>query len=170
MVRRAQAHRRGRPMILLDIAMPRDIDLACGKVDDVYLFDIDDLKQVVGQNYEERRKAAEEAETLIARGVTDFLAWQRTVAVKPVLAGFRGYLNELIEREAQKTLAKEHFRDLTPKQRESLQGLLEAVAAKISGDASRNVLSPPEGHYQEQLADALRALFPETKEQKAPKP
>lgn len=163
MVKRAQAQRRGRPMILLDIAMPRDIDLACGKLDDVYLFDIDDLKQVVGQNYEERRRAAEDAEVLIERGVLDFLAWQKTVSVKPVLASFRAYLNDLIDREAQKTLAKGVFKELNEKQLESLQGLFEAVAAKISGDASQRVLNPPAGYYQEQLADALRALFPEGK-------
>lgn len=166
MVRRAQAQRRGRPLILLDIAMPRDIDLACGKLDDVYLFDIDDLKQVVGQNYEERRKAAEEAEVLIERGVLDFVQWRKTLSVKPALAGFRQYLDGLIEREAQRTLGKEVWKDMTPKQRESLDGLFAAVAARISGDASQRVLSPPEGYYQEQLADALAALFPDGKTKK----
>ncbi len=160
MVRRAKASRRGRPMILLDIAMPRDIDPECGKLEDVYLFDIDDLKQVVGQNYEERRKAAEEAEVLIERGLVDFAAWRRTLAVKPALAGFRGYLDQLIEKEAQKTLGKDAFKELTPKQREALAALFAAVSARISGDASQRVLNPPEGYFQEQLADALQALFP----------
>jgi glutamyl-tRNA reductase len=161
MVRRAQLSRRGRPLFLLDIALPRDIDPDCGKLDDVYLFDIDDLQQVVGQNYEERRKAAEEAETLIDRSVQQFQAWAKTLAVKPALAAFRGYLDDLIEREAAKTLGREHFRDLTPKQLESLKGLLAAVAGKIAADAARQVLAPPAGYYQEQLADALRILFPE---------
>src|SRR6185312_15125913 len=95
MVRRAQGSRRGQPLVLLDIALPRDIDVACGKLDDVYLFDIDDLQQVVGQNYEERRKAAEEAEGLIQQSVAQFEAWARTLAVKPALAAFRTYLDEL---------------------------------------------------------------------------
>jgi glutamyl-tRNA reductase len=160
MVAKAQTHRRGRPLILLDIALPRDVEPECGKVDDVYLFDIDDLMQVVGANYDERRKAAEEAETLIERGVDAFRGWQRTLAVKPALASFRTYLAELVEKEAAKTLAREIFRDLTEKQRTALAALLDSIGGKIAADAARQVTNPPEGHYQSQLADALVALFP----------
>lgn len=159
MVKRAQASRRGRPLVLLDIAMPRDIDVSAGEIDDVYLFDIDDLQQVVGANFEERRKAAEEAETLIGKSIAQFAAWQRTAAVKPTLAAFRSYLDELIKREAGKTLGRDMFRDLSDKQREGLSALLDAIAGKISADAARQVTNPPEGHFPEHLADALAALF-----------
>lgn len=170
LVKRALGARRGRPLVLLDIAMPRDIDPECVKLDDVYLFDIDDLQQVVGQNYEERRKAADEAQVLIERSVAQFQAWQRTLAVKPALAAFRTYVDELINKEAQKTLGKDLFKDLTPKHHESLKALFEAVAGKISADASRQVTNPPEGYFQEQLADALRALFPGVAEKKKSDP
>ena len=159
-VKRAMAARRGRPLVLLDIAMPRDIGTACDDLDDVYLFDIDDLTQVVDANYEERRRAAEEAEQLVSRGVEAFLAWLRTLSLKPAFASFRAYLDGLISREAGRTFGREIFKDLTPRQREALEALFEAVAGKIAGDAARQVLNPPEGYYQEQLADALGALFP----------
>jgi glutamyl-tRNA reductase len=159
MIQRAMSARRGRPMILLDVALPRDIDPACGKLEDVYLFDIDDLNQVVGANYEERRKAAEEAEQLIARSAEAFHAWRRTMSLKPALAAFRGYLGELVEREAQRTLSRDMFKGLEPKQREALTALLEAVAGKVASDAARRVTAPPEGYYPEQMADALTALF-----------
>ncbi len=158
-VKRAQSARRGRPQILLDIAMPRDIDPACGKLDDVYLFDIDDLQQVAAANYEERRKAAEEAEQLIQRGVDQFKSWQRTWTVKPALAAFRNYLDELAGRELSKTLSKEHFRDLAPKQRESLDALVTAIVSKIAADAARHVTNPSAGFDAEQLAESLTALF-----------
>lgn len=159
MVKRAQAARRGRPLVLLDIAMPRDIDPEVGKLDDVYLFDIDDLQQVVGANYEERRKAAEEAEVLIEKSIEQFRSWQKTLVIKPALASFRAYLDELVGREAGKTLSREIFKDLNDKQRDGLNALFAALTSKIAADAARQVTSPPEGYYQEQLADALLTLF-----------
>jgi len=166
-VERAKSARRGRPLILLDIAMPRDIDPDCGDLDDVYLFDIDDLQQVSAANFEERRKAAEEAEDLVHRGVDQFKNWQKTWSVKPVLAAFRNYVGELIDREAGKTLAKEHFRDLNAKQRESLKALFDAIASKITADAARQITSPPPGFEAEQLAQSILALFPDTAEHRA---
>ena len=166
LVRRAQAARRGRPLILLDIALPRDIDPEAGRVDDVYLFDIDDLQQVVNSNLEERRRAAEDAQVLIDRSVQQFRAWQRTLTVKPALAAFRGYLDDLIAKEANRTLGRDHFRDLTEKQRESLTALLEAIAGKIAADAARQVTAPPGGHYPEPLAEALLTLFPAAAERR----
>lgn len=161
LVRRAQAARRGRPLVLLDIALPRDIDVQAGSLEDVYLFDIDDLKQVVDQNYEERRQAAEDAESVVARGVESFEAWRRTLRVKPALAQFRAYLDQIVAKERQRTFAREHMRDITDKQRESLDAMLIAIAGKVAADAARQVTSPPEGFYPEQLADTLSALFNE---------
>lgn len=159
MVERAQAARRGRPLILLDIALPRDIDPDCAAFEDVYLFDIDDLQQVVSSNIEERRRAAEDAQALIDRSVDQFRAWHRTLAVKPALAAFRTYLDELLTREAARTLGREHFKDLSNKQRESLAALITAIGNKIAADAARQITNPPAGHYQEQLAEMLCALF-----------
>ena len=159
MVQRAHAARRGRPLILLDIAMPRDIEAAAGQLEDVYLFDIDDLQQVTAANLEERRKAAEEAEVYINRGVEQFQDWQRTSEIKPMLAAFRTYLEQLTQREGAKTLGKEMFKDLSVKQLEAIQVLLQAVAAKIAADAARQILSPPPGFGQDQLATCLQALF-----------
>jgi glutamyl-tRNA reductase len=159
LVRRVAGGRRGRPLFLVDIALPRDIDPDCGDMDDVYLFNVDDLQQVVGQNFEERRLAAEEAQKFIDSSVASFNAWLKTLAVKPALASFRTYLDEVIGKEAAKTLGRDMFKDLTDKQRQSLDALFAAIAGKMSADASRIVKAPPEGYYPEQLADALTALF-----------
>ena len=162
-VRRAQSARRRRPLVLLDIAMPRDIDPACGKIEDVYLFDIDDLQQIVGANLEERRKAAHEAQDMVEKGVESFVAWQRTHAVKPALAAFRTYLDDLVSKELNRTLSREMFRD-QPKQSESIKALGEAIASKIAADAARSITAPSDGYFPEQLAEALRALFQSKKD------
>lgn len=164
MIKRAQGVRKGRPLLLIDIAMPRDIDKNCASIDDVYVFDIDDLKQVVDSNYEERRKAALEATVIIDRGADLFRAWEKTLSIKPALAQFRAFIDQVIERESTKTLSRDHFKDLTEKQLESLKSMLEAIGGKISGEASRKITNPPEGYYPELLADVLSAIFETNKD------
>lgn len=158
-VERAMKARRGRPMILLDIALPRDVDPVCAALEDVYVFDIDDLQQVVDANIEERQRAAHEATSLVNKAVESFIAWRRTLAIKPTLAAFRAYLDQTIARESHKTLSRELFKDLDSRQREALATMFNAIAASISADASRRVVNADAGHYPEQLADALKAIF-----------
>lgn len=159
MVKRAQGVRKGRPLLLIDIALPRDVEKSCADIDDVYVFDIDDLQQVVDANYEERRRAAQDASVIVERSTEQFRAWERTLSVKPALAQFRSFVDTVIERERSKTMSKDIFRELTDKQKEAITTMLEAVAGKLSGEASRKILSPPEGYYPEHLADMLAILF-----------
>jgi glutamyl-tRNA reductase len=159
MVKRAQGVRKGRPLLLIDIALPRDIDKACADIDDVYVFDIDDLQQVVDANYEERRKAAQEAGVIVDRSTEQFRAWEKTLSVKPALAQFRAFVDGVIEKEKGRTLTRDIFRDLSDKQKEAISAMLEAIGGKISGEASRRILSPPDGYYPELLADVLSILF-----------
>lgn len=159
-IERVQYVRHHRPLFLIDIALPRDIEPACAELEDIYLFDIDDLKQVVAEHVEERRLAAEKARIMIAARAEECLRWVDSLNLKPALSGFREYLDDLFEREVQRTLNKEQFQNLTEDQLGSLRTLLNSVAQKISSDASLRVMTPPEGFFQEQLASALAALFP----------
>jgi glutamyl-tRNA reductase len=159
MVERAVKQRRGRPLFMVDIALPRDIAPGIGELSETYLFDIDDLKQVVDDNKEQRQLAAKDAEVIIQDVTNQFVQWLDTHSVKPALAEFREYLNNLIEQESAKTLSKEVFSNLSDKQRALLTGLMESLATKVSGDASRNINSALAGQTREQLAAALKSLF-----------
>ena len=64
--------RRGRPLFLIDIAVPRDVEPGVDRLDDVYCYDIDDLKQVVDSNLRERAREAQRAEALVEREVAQF--------------------------------------------------------------------------------------------------
>lgn len=75
MVRRAIRERRRRPILMLDLAIPRDIDAAVGRLEDVYLYNIDDLRQVIQQNQASRLEAACLAETIVDQETDAFLAW-----------------------------------------------------------------------------------------------
>lgn len=159
MLKQVMKARKGRTLFMVDIAIPRDIEPSCGSLDDVYLFEIDDLEKVVEGNLAERRKAADDARVYIQKGAALFLQWLAGAAVKPTLASFRDYLDDLIGREFDKTLGRSLFDDLSEQQRQALHTLMKSVAGKILGDAARAVNQPDEDAIREQLASAIRIMF-----------
>jgi glutamyl-tRNA reductase len=82
MVEKAIATRRRKPMFMVDIAVPRDIEPAVGELDDVYLYGIDDLRQVIDDNRRSRENAAREADAIIDLQVERYMAWRRALTVK----------------------------------------------------------------------------------------
>ena len=87
MVEDALRARRRRPMFLVDIAVPRDIAADVAELDDVFLYTIDDLKQVIDDNLRSRQAAAREAEAIIDLQVEHYLAWRRALELRNPLAG-----------------------------------------------------------------------------------
>ena len=89
MVASAIAARRRRPMFLVDIAVPRDIDPEVGKLDDVFLYTIDDLREVIDENLRSRQQAAREAEAMIELSVEHFMDWWRALDLRNPVSGVR---------------------------------------------------------------------------------
>ncbi|RSK28045.1 glutamyl-tRNA reductase [Bacillus sp. HMF5848] len=81
--------RKGRPIFMVDIAVPRDLDPAIGDLDSVFLYDIDDLQGIVEANLLERKKAAEQIEILIEEQIVAFNDWLNTLDIVPVIAALR---------------------------------------------------------------------------------
>ncbi|TSB46262.1 glutamyl-tRNA reductase [Alkalicoccobacillus porphyridii] len=81
--------RKGRPLFIVDIAVPRDIDPAIADYDDVYLYDIDDLQNIVEANLAERQKEAEKIELLIEAELVQFNQWVNTLGVVPLITALR---------------------------------------------------------------------------------
>ncbi len=106
-VRQALKKRRHRPMFLVDIAVPRDIDPACAELDDVYLYTIDDLQQVVDENQQQRAEAAESASEEVEKAANNFMRWLSGLRAARSLERIRlqahGHELELVQR-AQKRL------------------------------------------------------------------
>lgn len=88
-MKKVMAKRRYKPIFLIDIAVPRDIEADVNDVDNVYLYDIDDLQTVVDSNLEERSREAKEAEVIIKQEVQEFLAWLSALEVTPTIADLR---------------------------------------------------------------------------------
>ncbi|MCZ0754782.1 glutamyl-tRNA reductase [Anoxybacillus sp. J5B_2022] len=81
--------RKGRPLFMVDIAVPRDLDPALAELESVFLYDIDDLEGIVQANLAERKKAAEQIEIMIEAELVEFQQWLHTLGVVPVIAALR---------------------------------------------------------------------------------
>ncbi|HTU00634.1 MAG TPA: glutamyl-tRNA reductase [Candidatus Sulfotelmatobacter sp.] len=121
--------RRHRPMFLIDIANPRDVEPACNELDNVYLYNIDDLQAVVSANLREREREAERAEAIVQREVAIYLAWLQGLEVVPTIVSLRKRVEEIRNAELEKALGR--MGDLTPEQRQAVAALTSAMVNKI---------------------------------------
>jgi glutamyl-tRNA reductase len=121
--------RRHRPIFLIDIANPRDIDPGCNEVDNVYLYNIDDLQSVVSTNLKEREREAERAEVIVEREVGLFQGWLRGLDVVPTIVSLRNRVEEIRTAELHKAMSR--MGDLTPEQREAITALTTSMINKI---------------------------------------
>jgi glutamyl-tRNA reductase len=121
--------RRGRPLFLIDIAVPRDIEPEVGKLSGVFLYDLDDLKAVADANLRERRKEASAAEAIVEAEVTEFLAWRRSLDAVPLLVELRRHFEEIRRGEVDK--ARKRYGPLTPEQEAALEAATSALMNKL---------------------------------------
>jgi len=103
-VERALKLRKHKPIFMVDIAVPRDIEPQVGDLDDVYLYTVDDLHEVVAENLKSRQSAAQAAEKLVLRGSADFMARMRELAAVDVLRAYRQQGETCRDEELQKAL------------------------------------------------------------------
>ncbi len=144
--------RRWRNLMVIDIAVPRDAEPAIGELDGVFLFDIDNLENVVATNLSERAKAAEHAHKIVEHEASQFEHWVRSQGVVPTIRALREKFAQVADIELQKALdqlsRKEHT---SAQQREVVQRLVQLVINKL--------LHPPTTALREALPDeaSLRA-------------
>jgi len=117
--------RKGRRLVLVDLAVPRDLDPAIGELDGCYLYDIDDLEQIVVETLSLRRREAERAEAIVAAEAEKFHEWHASLDVVPAIASLRARAEEIREAELQKAEA------LLGRLDESQRRAVDAVTAQI---------------------------------------
>lgn len=126
-VQEAMRKRRHRPLLFVDLAVPRDVDPRVNEVTDVYLFDVDDLDRVMEENRESRRREAAIAEGIVEREAQAFFAALRSEA-EPLLRALRLQAEEIVQGEIARTLGRKDFDEA---QREGLEALGRAIANKL---------------------------------------
>lgn len=154
-VERALKKRKRRPIFMVDIAVPRDIEPEVGNLEDIYLYCVDDLQEIIEESLQSRREAAEQAEEIIDNQVEHFIAWLRTQDAVPVIRAIR----ERAESESDYLLEK------AKKQLE--HGLpVEAVLDDLARTLTKKLLHEPSRQLRQSgfdtdnnLIEAARSLF-----------
>jgi len=130
MLERAQKGRRGRPLLAIDLAVPRDIEPSAGDLDGVFLYNIDDLASVANEAHKSRRLEADRAERLVEDVV---LGWQRAQTTRqatPAIKALRARIGSVLEGELDKSLHA-RLRGLGEPERAALSAMLEAAVNRL---------------------------------------
>jgi glutamyl-tRNA reductase len=149
--------RENRPLVIVDIAMPRDIDSAVREVKGAFLYDLDDLEDVVEHNAGEREMAAAAAQKILLAEAQGFRRKLLAERVVPTIVALRQRLDEICRQEL------DSFRTengpFSQDQDEMLDAVMSRMTQRISGSLARELKEFPEKVEQEQLANALQRLF-----------
>ena len=156
-VRACIPERGDRPLCILDIALPRDVDPAVATLDNVYLYDLDDLRGVVSANAERRQRELPAAESIVANEVESFWRWLSGLSAVPVVTQLREAMNRVRERELQQAMRR--LGDLTPEQRAVVEHLARSITNKFLHDPSVRLRDAGTSHRGLEMLDAARYLF-----------
>jgi len=149
--------RRGRPLCILDLAVPRDVDPAIAQIENVFLYDIDDLQTVAAQASVRRREEIPAAERIVEEETDVFWAWYGGLGVVPVIKEFRARMEAL--RVAEVERAMRHLGHLPPQDRARVEQLSQALLNKFLHQPTVALKAAAERGRGYGLLEALRRLF-----------
>ncbi|MFN3649339.1 MAG: glutamyl-tRNA reductase [Armatimonadota bacterium] len=149
--------RRGRPMFLIDIAVPRDVDPVVGELDDVYLYNIDDLQEVVEKSRAGRQAEAERVEGLIEEEIRKFQSWSRGLEVAPTIRQLQELAEQIIRGEHDRVGGR--LSHLSQRDQDMVDALVRGVVNKLlRGPIVRLKQAADSGNgYRE--VESVRAIF-----------
>ncbi|MEX0959110.1 MAG: glutamyl-tRNA reductase [Burkholderiales bacterium] len=155
LIERAIKARRHRPMLMVDLAVPRDVEAEAGELDDVFLYSVDDLGKIVQEGLDMRQAAVTQAEAIITAGVNDFVHWLETREIVPTIRALRDHAERMRRHElerAVKQLAKG----------EDPQKVIEQLSHSLTNKflhAPTSALSQAETQERDALVSALARLY-----------
>ena len=149
--------RRMKPMFFIDIAVPRDIDPRVNDVENVYLYTVDDLQEVVAANLQQRGEEAKKAEEIVEQEIVQFFKWLSSLGITPTIVALRSKFDEIRKGELEKTLAT--WKDLPPDGQKRLEALTNAIMNKLLHPPTALLKKSGQGGRSDLYVDALRSLF-----------
>jgi glutamyl-tRNA reductase len=149
--------RRGRPLLFVDLAVPRDLDAAIAELDGCYLYDVDDLQAVVAETLAGRRREAERAEALVAEEAERFRLWQASLDVVPAIASLRARAEEI--RTAELAKAESRLGRLNEAERRAVEAITAQIVNKLLHLPTVRMKQAAAAADGVVYADAVRHLF-----------
>ncbi|HEY3289541.1 MAG TPA: glutamyl-tRNA reductase [Anaerolineae bacterium] len=156
-LRRVMESRPERPLVLIDIGVPRDIEPAVGSIAGVRLFNLDDLQSNLDASHQERQAQVPFAEAIVADELAEFARWLRGAEVHPVITDLRRKAEAIRQHEMERALR--HLPDLDPKTREYIQGLSRALVNKLLHEPTSKLRDAANDGQGIEYANSVRYLF-----------
>ncbi len=149
--------RKNKPIFFIDIAVPRDIDPAVNQIDNAFLYDIDDLQQVIDANLKERFKEAMRAEQIVDDEVEAFCLKMQTRDVVPTIVQLRDSLEKVRRDEIERN--RRHLKDLSPDQQAAVDQITKSIVNKILHPPIEQLKQMAHDPQGADLADLIRKIF-----------
>jgi glutamyl-tRNA reductase len=154
-VHKTMKERKQKPMFIIDISVPRNIDPEINDLDNVYLYDVDNLQGIIDTNIQERAMEAEKAEKIVDEEIGSFLKWNDSLAATPTIVALRSMAEEIRKTELEKTLQK--LGPVEEKTIKSIEQLSTAIVNKLIHPPTAALKS--EEDEREQMLDIVQKLF-----------
>jgi glutamyl-tRNA reductase len=149
--------RRHRPLFIIDIAVPRDVDPRVGTMDNVFVYDVDDLQQVAEENLAVRAREAARAERIIEEEVESFLKWRRSLELAPTIVALRKQFSDVADEEVRRALGR--LQDLSQSDRTAFEAMTRSLVNKLLHRPMMQLKAGAGEPDGVQLIDAVRRLF-----------
>lgn len=156
-VKEAMGQRPGRPLLIIDIAVPRDVDPEVAGIPGVSLYDIDDLENVVSESLEARKRAAEIAEAIISEEGDAFLKWLSSLSVVPTIVALKERASQIKEAELAKAFNK--LAPLTPRQQKIISSMASSIVNQLLHTPIVNLKEHAGQHQGHFYAEIIQKLF-----------
>jgi len=153
----AVRRRKQRPMFFIDIAVPRDVDPEVNELENVYLYNTDDLQGIVESNREQRLKEAAKAEEIVAEEAGRFLAWFSSLEVVPTIVALRSRFDEILRTEVERTMVA--WKGISPEHEKRIEAMTAAMISKLLHTPISVLKHTGQGNRIDLYLDALRSLF-----------
>ena len=149
--------RKNRPMFFIDIAVPRDVDAEMAKLEGIFVYDIDDLQQVVGEHVEDRKREADRAEQIVEDEVRKFEARMQTLSVVPTIVSLQEQLETI--RQAEIDRVRGRLGKLTPEQELAVEAMTRGIVNKIMHAPISTLKSAAKDPEATTVIDLIRRVF-----------
>ncbi len=156
-VKKQLKKRRNRPLFFIDIAVPRDVEPKVNNLNNVYVYDIDDLKGIIEVNMHQRQQEAVKAERIIKDEVIKFEKWIKTLKVVPTIISLRNKAETIVQAEIKKSSPA--LSDLTPAQRQVIETMSRSIVQKVLSDPILFLKSKSDRATLDVYLDMTRRLF-----------
>ena len=149
--------RRDRPLFIIDIGLPRDVDPSSGEIEQVFLYNIDDLKTIVRENQTRRQSKVDRAESIVDEDVEQFMVWLGSRAAIPTLVALRRRFETI--RQSELDRLKPKLASLPPAAQGRVEEITRLLVEKLLSDPTEQLRTTTDQERVASYTDALNRLF-----------